>query len=430
MDSTVTNILLRATKSPFEVHSPLETLAGNLIAENSGNLVFLEAAWKLLSAPGVEITPDRLVFSPKRVDEINERYDAYVIPLANAFRKSFEPTLVRMTEVIRRLRIPVVVLGVGAQGSPDYRFDAIASMERSVREFVGAVLDRSPSIGVRGEATLGYLNGLGFRDVEVIGCPSMFMWGPTLRVERRVPALDAGSRVAITISPYRVNMGPIALETYRRFPNLTYYAQDLPTLDLLLTGRPFPDALPDAAVPTHPDHPFFRDDRTRLFVDPWPWIEDLRHQDFSFGTRIHGSIAALLAGTPATVITHDSRTLELARYFGIPYRELRRLKGAVDPAELYETADFTAFHAGHAARFETFTRFMAAAGLDNAFAHAGAAEAFDAAIAATTFPGPATMQPLSGATAGGIGLSLRRSVRRLAHGKRLRKLRTWIARNR
>ncbi len=430
MDSIVTKILLRATKSPFEVHSPLKTLDDNLIAGNSGNLVFLEAAWKLLSVPGVEITPDRLDFNSKRADEINERYDAYVLPLANAFREHFEVTLKRMTEVIRRLRIPVIVLGVGAQGTPDYTFDNIAHMEPSVRDFVGAVLDRSPSIGVRGEATLAYLNGLGFRDVEVIGCPSMFLWGEDLRVERRVPALDESSRVGITISPYRLSMGPIALETYRRFPNLTYYAQDLPTLDLLLKGRPLPNGTPDAQVPTHPDHPFFRDDRTKLFVDPWPWIEDLRHQDFSFGTRIHGTIAALLAGSPATVLAHDSRTLELARYFDIPYRELRLVKRGLDPAELYETADFTAFHAGHAARFEVFTRFLANAGLDHAFAHEGAPEAFDAAVAATRFPGPATMQPLGRAFGGGIGQAARGSVRHLAQGKRVRSLRTWIARHR
>lgn len=426
----MTKILLRSTKSPFEVRTPLETLDENAIAENAGNLVFLGAAWKLLSAPGVEITPDRLVFSTGRVDEINERYDAYVIPLANAFRQSFEATLVRMTEVIRRLRIPVVVLGVGAQGTIDYTFEALAPIERSVKDFMAAVLDRSPSIGVRGEATQAYLNGLGFRDVEVIGCPSMFMWGPELRMERRAPRLDATSRVAISISPYRGKMGPIALDTYRRFPNLTYYAQDLPTLELLLTGRPFPDSKPDAKLPTHPDHPLFRDDRAKLFVDPWPWIEDLRHQDFSFGTRIHGTIAALLAGTPATVLAHDSRTLELARYFDIPHRELRHVGKHLDPAELYEAADLSALQAGHAARFEAFTRYLGAAGLDHAFAHDGAPEAFDAAIAATTFPGPAMMGPRSGPEPGGIGSSLRRSARRLAHGKRVRAVRTWIARRR
>ena len=53
MDPTVTKILLRATKSPFEVHSPLKTLDANLLAGDSGNRGFREVAWQLLSLPGV-----------------------------------------------------------------------------------------------------------------------------------------------------------------------------------------------------------------------------------------------------------------------------------------------------------------------------------------------------------------------------------------
>lgn len=45
----------------------------------------------------------------------NERYDQYVIPLANAFRRSVIERLDQYSEIIEGLRIPVVVIGVGAQ---------------------------------------------------------------------------------------------------------------------------------------------------------------------------------------------------------------------------------------------------------------------------------------------------------------------------
>jgi hypothetical protein len=408
----MTQLLMRAPKDPFDVHSAASTLDLNLVAGNSGNLLFIESAWKLVSAPGVEVTPDRLAVRERDADEINERYDAYVIPLANAFRTAFEGTLVRMTALVRRLRIPVIVVGVGAQGTVDYRWDAIRPMDRTVRDFVAAVLERSPAIGVRGEATQAYLNGLGFRDVEVIGCPSMFLWGDGLRIERRVRALDASSNVAVTISPYRPRMGEIAMTAYARFPRLTYIAQDAPTLALLLEGTPLQGGTPASRLPVHPAHPFFRDDRARYYLDPWPWIDDLRGQDFCFGSRIHGTIAALLAGTPATVLAHDSRTLELARYFDIPHRRLAEVSPTVDPGELYEAADFTALQAGHAARFATLVGFMQRAGLDHAFAHPGAAEAFDQHVARTAFPGAVTS---------GDGLRaarLRNPVRRLRSGAR------------
>jgi hypothetical protein len=267
----------------------------------------------------------------------------------------------------------VIVLGVGAQGTVDHGWDAIKPIERAVKDFVSAVLDRSPTIGVRGEATREYLNGLGFRDVDVIGCPSMFRWGDTINVGRKVSTLDEGSNVGITISPYRAAMGSVAMAARARYPRLSYFAQDLPTLSLLLDGTPLPGGTPEALLPVHPGHPFFREHRTRFYVDPWPWIEDLRGYDFSFGTRIHGTIAALLAGTPAVVLAHDSRTLELARYFDIPYRLLRDVQPDLDPAELYAEADFTALHARHAERFETIVQYLARNGIDHVFAHDGSA---------------------------------------------------------
>lgn len=394
----MSRILLRAPKSPFEVRSPQATLAGNLVASNSGNLVFIDAAWKLLAAPGVEITPDRLVTNPGRAARINERFDHYVIPLANAFRLSYVDRLEQLTSVIQKLRIPVTVLGVGAQGTIDYRWDALAPIEPAVKRFVAAVLDHAPTIGVRGEGTRDYLVGLGFSatDIEVIGCPSTFFWGEDLRVERKVEALDATSRISITISPYRTQMGAIAMSTLARYPELTYVAQDVETLALLLDGTPLEGGTPRSMVPLHPAHPFFAQDRARYYVDPWPWIEDLRSMDFSFGTRIHGSIAAVLAGTPAMVLAHDSRTLELARYFDIPHRLLRDVPADIDAADLYAEADFTAFHAGHAARMEVFTGFLATHGLDHAFAHPGAAEAFDRRIASIRFPGAVTVRDRAG----------------------------------
>jgi polysaccharide pyruvyl transferase WcaK-like protein len=48
----------------------------------------------------------------------------------------------------------------------------------------------------------------------------------------------------------------------------------------------------------------------------------MRETDFVFGSRIHGSIAAVLSGTPSYLLAHDARTLELARYFDLPHRPM------------------------------------------------------------------------------------------------------------
>lgn len=379
-------ILLRSPKGPFEVVSPETTLHRNLIASNSGNLVFLEAAHKILATSGTEVVPDRLRVEPRDAGAINERYDAYAIPLANAFRLSFEPILIRMTGLIERLRIPVVILGVGAQANLRYEFDRLRPMEPSIKAFTRAVLDRSPSIGVRGEATHDYLRGLGFRDVEVIGCPSMFLYGKDLHVEKRAERLDRDARVALTVSPYVKRMGDVVMHHVERYPNLVYVAQDLDTLELLLWGEPGQAPAEPGKIPVHLSHPLFRENRVRFYTDPWPWIADLRAFDFSFGTRIHGTIAALLAGTPACVFAHDSRTLELARYFGIPHRPMPDVPPDVDAADLYAEADFGELNRGHAARLATFLDYLRRHGLDHVFADGEDPSSFDARIAATAYP--------------------------------------------
>lgn len=382
-------ILLRSPKDTFDARPPLEVLKRNLISGNAGNLLFLGAAQKLLSAPGVAIEADATRVRARDAGWINERFDHYVLPLANAFRPFYEASLLQHTLLLSRLRIPVTILGVAGQGTTTADFRRLRPIESAIRAFVRAVLDRGPSIGVRGELTADYLRGLGFRDVEVIGCPSMFASGPSLPAPR-VTQLTPDSRVAVTISPYVAPMAPILLANMARYPNLEYFAQDLESLELLTWGVPWKDGRPDDPLPVHPGHPLIQAGRTRLYVDPWPWVADLRSFDASFGTRIHGSIAAVLAGTPVVVLAHDSRTLELARYFEIPHRLVRDVATDVDPATLLREADFGPLVAGHAARWQRFADYLGRHGLDHVFAHPGAPEAFDERVAGTPYPPPVT----------------------------------------
>lgn len=427
----MTRLLLRARKDPFDAVSPETTLVRNLIAQNAGNLIFSMAAQRILETAGTTVVADRFTVEPRDADRINERYDAYVIPLANAFRLSFEPVLIRMTRLIERLTIPVVVLGVGAQANLAYDTARLKPMEPSVRGFVAAVLDRSPSIGVRGELTHDYLQGLGFRDVEVIGCPSLFLNGADMHVEKRRPILDSDSKLAINVSPYVVSMGPIVAHHVERYPDLTYIPQDLDTLEMLLWGDVGADVDPADPRPIHLAHPLFRDDKVRFFTDPMPWLDFLATRDFSFGTRIHGNIAAILAGTPAYVLAHDSRTLELARYFEIPHRPMRRSDPMIDAADLYAEADYGPLNRGHAARLATFVAYLDRHGLDHVFRSPPAEPSFTSRIASTAFPPAVTVASRTSphGLQGRIARA-RRQVTRLMRHPRLRRIRIQVARQR
>ncbi|MEV8591445.1 polysaccharide pyruvyl transferase family protein [Streptomyces sp. NPDC052012] len=386
---SIKRILLRSGKSPYDVLSVEEALQRDVIATNSGNLIFSDAAHKILETPGTEVVSNNMRTEVAAAAQINEEYDAFVVPLANAFRPSFEPGLKRLTRLIRRLKIPVVVLGVGAQTGLGYDPARLKPIEPSVRDFVSAVLDHSASIGVRGEFTEQYLKDMGFRDVEVIGCPSLFMYGKELAVHKRVPELTADSRIAINGSHSavrRLGMGKVIKRTHERYPHLRFIGQNLSDAKQL-HWRDLSDPNGKVkAMPTHPDHPMYREDKVRVYVDPITWIDDLRDFDFSFGSRIHGNIAALLAGTPATVLCADSRTLELCRYFEIPHRRIDQLPEDVDPARLYEEADFAALTGHHHERFERFTAFLDKNGLENTFTHGDGGAAFEKRMRSLTFP--------------------------------------------
>ena len=429
-------ILLRARKGPFDVLSPEATLNTDAFAQNVGNLVFSHAAYKLLSTDQTEITPNKLRVNPRDAGIINEQYDVFVVPLANAFRRSFVHRLDQLTKLIERLKIPVIVLGVGAQTTINGDRERLRPIDELVKRFTKAVLDRSATIGVRGEITESYLRSLGFRDVDVIGCPSMFMHGDNLHVEKKKFSLDPNDSIAINISPYVKKMGKVVLSHHRRYPNLRYIPQDLKSLETLLWGDAVADRGKQSDLPIYTSHPLYQEDKVRIFVDPWTWMSYLSDFQFAFGTRIHGNITALISGVPSYVFAHDSRTLELARYFGIPHRPIKDVGPDVDAAQLFEEADYSALNNGHKERFATMVDFLRRNGLNHAFANGDSAQRFDERVRQTQFP-PA-VRPVTGAASTELvermrwlkdnNDELRRMVKELATNKLVSAVRrqTWL----
>lgn len=384
-------IMIRSHKTPFTIVDAATTHANNLIGSNTGNLVFSQSVYRLLSTADAELSTSGLIKTDPQWLDAN--VDHLVIPLANAFRSGYEPSLDALSDLIETVSIPVTVLGVGAQASIHGHYKDHESVRASTTRFVRAVLDRSPSIGVRGEFTAKFLADLGFSSehVKVIGCPSLFMYGPDHAVHRKVDALTNESPIAFNVSPYVTEMGPISHYVAEHYPHSVYLAQNIQSLELMLYGT-YPmgtDKMVRRGLPVTLDHPMMRYDRARFFLDPKAWFADLAQYDFSFGTRIHGNIAALLAGTPAVLLAHDSRTLELARYHEIPFREIHDLSDPVDPAALYAEADWEPMNVGHPVRWDRFADFLAAHDLNQVYGPGGDhGRAFDETLADTPLPGP------------------------------------------
>ncbi len=349
-------ILLRSGKLPFDYVSPEESLAKNTLGTNSGNLIFAHSMHRILSTDDAEIFSNQYKYNPNLAAEINEKYDVFVVPLANAFRKSFIPQLDKMTELVKGLNIPVIVAGVGVQATLDYNTDDLKPYSKNIYNFVSAVLDKSHSIGVRGECTYNFLVKIGIpKDrIDIIGCPSMFLDGANLSVTKKKEKLDKSSKVAINISPYADKILDIAEYNRNLIYDLVYVPQNNDSLDRLLWGgKSVNPKLPDDV-----SHPMYKNDKVRFFVDPTTWIDHLKQYDFVFGTRIHGTVMGILAGTPSFLLAHDSRTLELAEYFDIPHKRNDQITKSCNALELYQEADYSKMISGHAERFDRFTSFL------------------------------------------------------------------------
>ena len=380
------------------------------IGGNQGNLLYQFSTYRALAAENVALTP--LTYGKfdkgdlaERAEWINSECDHLVLPLSSSFRLQMLPNLKRWGELIERLTIPVTVVGIGAQlRLADVRDKnyvpsrvtgitasaaQISEHEDASRRFVAAVLDRSHSIGVRGEISKAYLQHLGFpsAQVDVIGCPSLFMAGPQLhRIRDEQPKLTARSRLSLSFDHRITATADLLDATVRNFPKSVVYAQEKMTAEMVITGEETrPDWAGDPRFPVHRDHQLFQQHRMEYCPTGWSWIRHMGDYDFAFGPRLHGTVAATLAGTSAHLLVHDSRTLEVAEFHGLPHTLIERIDEIPSAGLIVQRQDYARFHAGYAALFDNFIDFLRRNDLRSGYDDGGTAlAAFDASIAKPT----------------------------------------------
>lgn len=358
-------ILMRAGLSPLENLGAPQVIFHNLIGDNIGNMIFPYSIMRILMRADTQITTisTNHLYSPEQIAQWNETYDYFVIPLANAFRKSFIFELGYLTALVKKLTIPCIVIGVGVQ-APLEGLDGAQEYDKEVQGFIKEVLKKSVLVGVRGEFTAHYLKRLGFseeRDFTVIGCPSMYLHGPQLPL-RILPELTTSTPVSVNCKikiPHK--LGHFVFQSAKRFENYTYVPQGIDDLLLLYAGIPidrekFPKIY--KGYPYRMSSKIYASGHELGFTDARSWFAFLEGVGFSFGTRIHGNIAAILAGTPAFIFVSDSRILELARYHNIPHMLASDITDETDILQIYHQTDFSVLQRGHAERFDHYKDFL------------------------------------------------------------------------
>ena len=364
-------ILIRAAVSPFEQREPVETLSRNLLGNNTGNLLFAYSMSRTLYTEDTKIDfiPDiKVLMSEVSPEYINENYDYLVLPMANSFRGTYCTILRKWSELIEKLTIPCVVTGIGVDMAYEPNIVEKHPYDDTVKRFVTAVLNHSHSVGVRGVITQAYLNHLGFRDIDVTGCPSIEMFGPGLKVRDKKP-LTKESAVCVTgslLSP--LNFNQFMVKNFEVLPNYYFMPQFNDDLRLMYLGVPF--QVSNAAQQLYPheiDNEVFVNDRARFFIDMPSILKFNESIDFNYGTRIHGAVGCILTGVPSLLFTSDARTRELADYHNVPSMPVSLIDENTDIFDLYEKTDFSIVNKGHEERFWHFIDFLNDNGLPHIY---------------------------------------------------------------
>lgn len=397
----IKKIALRAGKPPTKYYGLHQSAIKNINATNAGNMVFSESAYKILSTP--QVTIETLGYNIHERDPvwINENFDILVLPLANAFRIHWKNTLEEYTRFISKLKIPVVVMGVGIQTDFEYNMENLDPIKKEVKDFVSVVLDHSPNIGVRGEATKIFLEKLGFSDscITVIGCPSMYRYGEKFSIDPDKLKNNRGSNLALNISSSgfnsfgfktgKNNIIDILDYNMNKYSQTDVILQNNYSLKAMLWGRKAEENIEYDGVSTKTKK-MLDEGHAKFFVDPTTWIKFLSIKDFSMGTRIHGNITALLAGTPSFVLSTDSRTREICEYFHIPFQHIDTIGNKFDFNDFRGKADYTKLLNSYPEKFKTFKSFLNKNNLQTCFDYENMAADFEQKLDAMNFPEPAS----------------------------------------
>lgn len=384
----MSKILIRAGQNPLKEYEPYDSTIK--MGGNSGNLLYANGVARTLASSKNTLSfggfkSHTAANKQEWIDKVNSQYDHYVMPMANSFREGMTESLKGFTEIIKGLEIPVTVVGIGAQATATSYKNKSFSMastggrkkldenktnehDRVVLDFCLAVLEKSKSIGVRGDFTKDYLVYLGIPEnkVRVIGCPSLFTWGPDHRILDKKnntfigknQNLSQDSCLSMNIDYRLAGIERMIYANIHRYPNLTSPSQDSKSARMIIEGKEHYDLTKvNLGSPIHTKHSMFVRNNVIYYPNPWGWINDLSKKEFVFGTRLHGNISGILGGTPAHLLTHDARTNELANFHGIPHTSYSESQEFL-AEDLFINTDYTEFNDLMPTRFNNFLDFL------------------------------------------------------------------------
>ena len=265
--------------------------------------------------------------------------------------------------------MPTVIVGLGAQAAGD----RIPELQKGTIRMMKAISDRCHSISVRGTFSAEVLNHYGVKNVTVTGCPSLLWhlkesasvtrfpksnkpWRVSLNATVPAQMLDAKNNKHMQLAQFMMQNAlkkkcDIVMQTEAPFLRIKFGIAGEADWKLVeyVIGSKNRDQIRN-----------YLNISLKCFGNVPEWLAYAANRDMIIGTRLHGVVAGLLSGTPSVLITHDSRTEEMAKHASIPSISSDEIqaRGEINAQELLERADFDAFNVRQRDYFKEFVKFF------------------------------------------------------------------------
>lgn len=336
---------------------------GRLIG-NTGNMAFRIAGLSYFFSDKLNVQFETLEDIEKHISNDSEwgreNFDLCVILEANCFSEVFHTYVKEKFDKIRKIGVPIYVLGAGAQSGVDYGKSFLKQeVSDDIKYIIDLILASGGDITLRGEFTGEVLKELGYPDLFVSGCPSLYINGRDYRIIKKEVSEKE-------FRPMLVSSDGICEENaaiFNEYPKSTFFDQDSYMAFLYA-----PEEVKEAWRYLQPVRLLYSQNRIKGDVNYIPWCNQIVNggYHFSYGNRVHGNILALHNGVPAYILAKDSRTREIAEFYKIP-NSVENPHDAADETlyELYQRLDYEEFNRTYKNRFDALDKYLTEKGIPN-----------------------------------------------------------------
>lgn len=327
------------------------------ICKNWGNRLWFQGIYSALDNGENEYD---FITDDINIDKINSIYDKIVLPMANIFYSGHIKSIRLLADIFEKIKIPTFVVVCGVQAdSYDSLNEVIASIGEESKRFIRAIYNTGGEFALRGYFTKEFFERLGFPSAVVTGCPSIFQLGPDFIVDDQkvntndiLPLFNGDVKsVSKLTQEYHKS---IFIDQCTYFPHLFQedYLKNINFKFLLSFYNNY--GIESARL--------LSEGRIYMIADMNDWWNFLKNSNYnySFGSRIHGTIMSLLSGIPATIVTLDSRTREMAEFFGIPNVVVdgKHRFSVNEFKRLYCESDYSEFNKGFKDKYRNYEKFL------------------------------------------------------------------------